>query len=211
MEGKFTKPRPSPSGRSVFDIRSSTGNAMVTTALVRAANHSRAVQQLGAGQGAEKTRFIVVCPLGHMQDVDWYGIVSSMGGSCAGSCRPEIPLGGWRRCPPLCERSVSELRWCCQPRGGLFPRVALLRGVSRGEERKFGTVPGYELGTDYSAWRIQRLHPRDRDCADDSSCGPGIAPPPWSACSPDPVFRPPAREFCRFGGNPSSFASAKCH
>jgi hypothetical protein len=40
--------------------------------------------------GAEKSRFIMVCPLGHMQDVDWNGIVSSMGGSCNGSCRPEF-------------------------------------------------------------------------------------------------------------------------
>lgn len=39
--------------------------------------------------GAEKTRFITVCPLGHMQDVDWNGVVSAMGGSCNGSCRPD--------------------------------------------------------------------------------------------------------------------------
>ncbi|MFT4053848.1 MAG: DUF1998 domain-containing protein [Novosphingobium sp.] len=39
--------------------------------------------------GAEKTRFIQVCPSGHMQDVDWNFVVSSMGGRCNGSCRPD--------------------------------------------------------------------------------------------------------------------------
>lgn len=38
--------------------------------------------------GVEKTRFIQVCEAGHMQDVDWSGMVSSMGGTCAGGCRP---------------------------------------------------------------------------------------------------------------------------
>ncbi|MFD6319830.1 DrmB family protein [Methylorubrum thiocyanatum] len=39
--------------------------------------------------GAEKTRFIQVCPSGHMQDVDWNYVVSSMGGRCNGLCRPD--------------------------------------------------------------------------------------------------------------------------
>ncbi|TPJ13899.1 DUF1998 domain-containing protein [Mesorhizobium sp. B2-7-3] len=39
--------------------------------------------------GAEKTRFIQVCRAGHMQDVDWNYVVTSMGGRCNGSCRPD--------------------------------------------------------------------------------------------------------------------------
>ena len=42
----------------------------------------------GKRAAAEKTRFVQICDAGHMQDVDWPGMVSSMGGTCQGSCRP---------------------------------------------------------------------------------------------------------------------------
>ena len=43
----------------------------------------------GRRAAAEKSRFVQVCNAGHMQDVDWLGMVSSMGGTCQGSCRPD--------------------------------------------------------------------------------------------------------------------------
>ncbi len=48
----------------------------------------------GKRAAAEKSRFIQICESGHMQDVDWNGMVSRMGGVCQGSCRP--PFFEWR-------------------------------------------------------------------------------------------------------------------
>jgi hypothetical protein len=94
----------------------------------------------GRRAAAEKSRFVQVCTAGHMQDVDWPGMVSSMGGTCQGSCRPNYFQ--WRggggalrsvniRCP-TCGGSANlgtayARTWRCS---GDFP-----------EERTGGTTP----------------------------------------------------------------------
>lgn len=84
--------------------------------------------------GVEKTRFIQVCESGHMQDVDWSGMVSSMGGSCAGGCRP------------------SHFEW----RGG----GGALRNVN---VRCTDCGGAANLGLAYSrSWRCSGDHPEER-------------------------------------------------
>ncbi|HEY0312273.1 MAG TPA: DUF1998 domain-containing protein [Allosphingosinicella sp.] len=65
--------------------RKTTGDARTCPQCRASANQFDAWRKAGA----EKTRFIQVCPSGHMQDVDWNFVVSSMGGRCNGSCRPD--------------------------------------------------------------------------------------------------------------------------
>ena len=68
--------------------RKSEGDARTCPRCPASANHYDAWRKAGA----EKTRFIQVCPAGHMQDVDWNWVVSSMGGRCNGTCRPDCFL-----------------------------------------------------------------------------------------------------------------------
>ncbi|CAO3416068.1 DrmB family protein [Azospirillum endophyticum] len=65
--------------------RKSVGDNRACPQCPPCANHFEAWRKAGA----EKTRFIQVCPDGHMQDVDWNFVVSSMGGRCGGGCRPD--------------------------------------------------------------------------------------------------------------------------
>jgi hypothetical protein len=64
--------------------RKSTGDARACPICNPEANSVDAWRKAGR----EKVRFIQVCAAGHMEDVDWRAVVTTLGGQCAGGCSP---------------------------------------------------------------------------------------------------------------------------